>query len=45
MEIDHQKSVDGYAKKKKFLTYNEEDLKMPPSSSEQVRKKKYFANE
>lgn len=40
MELDHQKAVDGLAKKKKFLNYNEDELKMPPSSStDQVRKR------
>ena len=41
--MDHQKSVDGLARKKKFLNYNEEDLKKPPSSSDHVRK--CFTNE
>lgn len=46
MELDHQKAVDGLEKKKKFLNYNEDDLKMPPSSStDQVRKMNFFANE
>lgn len=42
MELDHKKTFDVMAKKKKFLM-NEEELKMPPSSSEQVWK--YLANE
>lgn len=40
LEMDHQKAVDGEARKKKFLNYTEEELKMPPSppsSSDHVR--------
>jgi hypothetical protein len=44
MEMDHQKAmVDGTAKKKKFLNYSEEELKMPPSSADHVSG--YFTNE
>jgi hypothetical protein len=37
MELDHQKAVDGCAKKKSFLDYSEDDLKKPPSPSDNVR--------
>jgi hypothetical protein len=30
IELDHQKMSDVVGRKKKFLTYSEEDLKMPP---------------
>lgn len=38
MEMDHQKAIDGVVKKKTFLTYSEEELKIPPIAADQVRK-------
>ena len=36
IELDHQKMSDIIGKKRKFLNYSEEELKIPPSPNEKT---------